>query len=463
MDNTVDLFFETRSVDLVFNGEACSVDKDVIYPLLADSLEEVSMSAYKENPIGTTNMLSTSITFRTHEDASPDGDDCSVVRFYYDVQIQYAIAEDDGTPPIELILQPLSTDSGRIQFLSTVNIKAEGNPYFSTLSSVGPSIVTQEGMRTRSPTLTPTISASPTAAPTISANPTAQPSAYPTISHMPSSAPIIAPSSQPSFSPSSFPSSTPTTELNFIDVDFYFYISYPSSKEDQVTDNLLSNMTQAFQNRFSKSSTNLLSDFHNDPRVAFDFDETRVPTVQKVTGATDEDCLRGNAIAIEFNVCERYVVIMKFQHLRKRIKSGPLLTHYVRMNSDDIAKELKISYDGEKSVMKDLLLIMSNADGPPTDASDFCDGLKEHLKIGVPAFNITEVLCNIFDFTVYAGNRGLRNLQGSDLGELTVEYTVIAEYRAIDGNDPNMFGTLVEDSINADSGKKVMSSLEERG
>ncbi len=459
MDSTIELFFGTKRLfdTRTTNGEdACSVDKDIIYPLLADSLEEVSMKVYEEDRIGTTKFLSTTITFTAHEDASSGGD-CSVVRFYYDAQMQYARAENDETPPLELALQPLSAESSRGQFLSTLNSNAKGNPYFSTLSSIGPVVVTQEGLRTRSPTMPPTKSLSPTAAPSISSNPTDRPSASP------SRSPIISPSSQPSFSPSSFPSSAPSTEYNYLKVDFYFYISYPPSKEKQAEADLLGNMTLAFEKRFSKSSNNVLSDFHNDPLVAFDFDETSVPTVQKITGAKDEDCIQGNTKATDFNVCERYVVIMGFQHKRKRIKSGKLLVHYVMMNSKTIGKELSISYDGDDSVMKELLLTVSNAYGPPSDTDAFCDGLKEELQEGAPSYNITEVLCKNFDFIVYDGNRGLRKLQEGDLGELTVEYTVIAEYRAIDGNEPNVLEALVEDSINADGGKKVLSSLAERG
>jgi hypothetical protein len=275
---------------------------------------------------------------------------------------------------------------------------------------------------------------------------------------MPSSAPIIFPSSQPSFSPSV--SAAPTTEFNHFSVDFEFFISYPSSKEKQVEDDLLGNMTLAFNNRFSRSSNNILSDFHNDPQVMFGIDETEA-TVQKIIGAKESDCRQGNAIATEFNVCEKYIVIMWFQHLRKKIKSSSLLKHYVRMSSKSIAKELSISYDGDDSVMKELLLIVSNADGKPKDEGAFCNGFQEQLQAATPKFNITEVLCKNFDFEVNDG--GLRKLQEGGLGKLTLEYTVIAEYRATDGNDPNDLGKLVEDSINADSGKKVMSSLAERG
>eukprot|EP00986_Skeletonema_menzelii_P007790 scaffold3104_cov145-Skeletonema_menzelii.AAC.1 len=460
VDNFIDLSFETRRFMLDASSRhlqgLCSADDDVIYPLLADSLEEHSMNVYKEDPIGTTKMLSISITFHSHEDVSVNGNDCSKIRFYYDVEMQYALAEDDETPPIEFILHPFSSDSRLGQYQSFVTSKADvlGVPYFSTLRSIGRVVVTQEGLRTRSPTIAPTTSMSPTSAPSISSIPTAQPSASPT---------TIPPSTEPSFSPSSFPSFSPSTELNFIKIDFYFYISYPSSKEDQVQDDLLRDLRLAFENQFSKSSNSVLSDFHNDPLVAFYFDENSVPTIQKIIGASKEDCRQGDAIATEFNVCERFIVIMGFQHLRKRIKSGPLLVHYVRTMSGSIAKDLSISYDGDESVLKDLLLIVSNADGLPKDADAFCDGFREELQRDLFTFNITEVLCNDFDFDAYDGRRGLRKLQETDLGELTVEYTVIAEYRAIDGTDPNSFSTLVEDSINADGGRKVVSSLEERG
>ncbi len=183
VNNNIDLSFKTRRVMFDTSSrnlqDVCSVNKEVIYPLLADSLEEVSMSAYKEDPIGTTRMLSTTITFHSHEDVS-DGKDCSVVRFYYDVQIEYAIAQDDETPPIELILLPLSNDSRRDQFQSTLTTNANENgiPYFSTLTSIGPVVVNQEGLRTRQPTATPTIlPVSPTLAPSISSMPMTRPSA----------------------------------------------------------------------------------------------------------------------------------------------------------------------------------------------------------------------------------------------------------------------------------------------
>eukprot|EP00985_Skeletonema_marinoi_P009979 scaffold4708_cov116-Skeletonema_marinoi.AAC.1 len=434
-------------------------------------MEEFSMKVYKEDPIGTTNMLSISTTFRNHRDASA-GDDCSLIRFFYDAQMQYAIAENDETPPIELILLPLSNDDRRGEFLATVrknandlaNSNANGNgvSLFSTsLSSIGPVVTTQNDLRTRSPTIAPTISVSPTAAPTISPMPTAQPSASPTRSQMPSSAPIISPSSLPSLSPSAFPSSAPSTEFNYIKVDFYFHISYPPSKQKQVEVNLLGNMTMAFEKRFRKSSSGVLSDFHNDPLVALDFDESSAPIVQKIAGAREDKCRQGNAIATEFNVCERFIVIMGFQHRRKRISSGALLVHYVRSMSESIAKELKISYDGDDSVKADLLLVVSNVDAIPQDVDAFCDGFKEELQKEFDNYNITEVLCNGFEFEAY-DRRGLRKLQEKDLGELIVDYTIIAEYKAIDGNS-DIFGTLVEDSINADGGKKVVSSLEKRG
>eukprot|EP00984_Skeletonema_dohrnii_P008962 scaffold3362_cov112-Skeletonema_dohrnii-CCMP3373.AAC.1 len=437
-------------------------------------MEDFSMKVYEEDPIGTTNMLSISTTFRNHRDAS-SGNDCSLIRFFYDAQMQYAIAENDETPPIEFILLPLSNDARRRDFLDTViqnandvaNSNANGNgvSLFSTsLSSVGPVVTTQAGLRTRTPTIAPTISVSPTAAPTISSMPTAQPSASPTLSQMPSSAPIISPSSLPSLSPSAFPSSAPSTEFNYIKVDFYFHLFYPPSKESQVQDELLGNMTMAFEKRFRKSSSGVLSDFHNDPLVAFDFDESSAPIVQKIAGAREDKCLKGDAIATEFNVCERFIVILGFQHRRKRISSGALLVHYVRSMSESIAKELSISYDGDDSVKADLLLVVSNVDAIPQDVDAFCDGFKEELQKEFDTYNITEVLCNGFEFEAY-DRRGLRKLQEKDLGELIVDYTIIAEYRAIDGNsdgNSDIFGTLVEDSINADGGK-VVKSLEERG
>ena len=469
-NNFIDLSFDSRRLLLDASSRqlqlVCSVEDGVIYPLLAESLEEHSMNVYKEDPIDTTKMLNIEITFHSHEDVSSNGNDCSEIRFYYDAKMRYAIAVDDETPPIELILQPLSIDARIGQYQSLLiseGIRLEV-PYFSRLSGIKPVVVTQEGLRTRAPTIAPTTSRNPTAAPSISSMPTALPSASPTRSQMPSSAPIISPSSEPSLSPSLFPSSTPTTELNYIKIDFYFYISYPSSKENQVQEDLLRNLRLAFEKRFSKSSNNVLSEFHNDPLVAFDFDESYVPTVQKIIGASKDDCRQGDtdAIATEFNVCERYIVIMGFQHLRKKISSGPLLVHYVRMISGSLAKELSISYDGDESVLKDLLLIVSNADGLPKDADAFCDGFQEELQRDLLTFNITAVLCNVFAFDAY-DRRALRKLQETDLGELTVEYTIIAEYRAIDGTDPNSFSSLVEDSINADSGRKVVSSLERRG
>eukprot|EP00984_Skeletonema_dohrnii_P033802 scaffold31590_cov72-Skeletonema_dohrnii-CCMP3373.AAC.1 len=164
-------------------------------------MEEFSMKVYEEDPIGTTNMLSISTTFRNHRDASSGGD-CSLIRFFYDAVMRYAIAENDETPPIELILLPLSNDARRGEFLDTViqnandvaNSNANGNgvSLFSTsLSSISPVVTTQNDLRTRAPTIAPTISVSPTAAPTISSMPTAQPSGSPTRSQMPTSAPII--------------------------------------------------------------------------------------------------------------------------------------------------------------------------------------------------------------------------------------------------------------------------------
>ena len=191
VNNNIDLSFAARR--LMFDAssrnlqDACSIDKEVIYPLLADSLEDVSMSAYKDDPIGTTRVLSTSITFNSHEDVSV-GRDCSVVRFFYDAQMEYAIADDDETPPIELILLPLKDDSKRDQFLSTLTTNANGNgiSYFSTLSSIGPVVVNQEGLRTRQPTATPTIlSESPTLAPSMSSMPVTQPSASSALSISP--------------------------------------------------------------------------------------------------------------------------------------------------------------------------------------------------------------------------------------------------------------------------------------
>ena len=209
VNNFIDLSFAAGT-------DGCSFDADVIYKLLGDSLDEFAISVYKDDPIGTTNVLGISITFNNHEDVSTNGEKCSVVRFYYDVQIKYAIAECDETPPIELILLPLSTDSRREEFLSIINSNAGGIPPFSTLSTIGPVVVTQEGLRTRSPTISPTSTKNPTPTPTISALPSSQHSITPTLSQMPSSSPIIAPSSQPTSSLSSFPSSTPTTELNAI-------------------------------------------------------------------------------------------------------------------------------------------------------------------------------------------------------------------------------------------------------
>ena len=435
----MDLFFDVTIDDI----DSCSsIDNyaNIIYPLLDESFEEISMSgAYQDN------ILSTEISFKSHEDVSSNGAECSVVRFYYDVEITYKIAEDDPTPAFEVMLLTSNTEEFRQDLTTSIVSKASGIPGFSTLSGVGPTVIRDQSLTQWFPTSKPSYS----------------PSLLPSRSPRPSFSPTISPSSKPSYSPSLMPSSTPTTMINEIQVDFYFFISFPSSKASQVEKDLLGNMTLAFENRFTVPSNNELYEYHNDDDIQLDF--AGEPIAQKIIGASNEDCVKGDAIATEFNECERFVVLMRFQHLRKKV-SGPLVTHYIRSNSDEIARELSITYDGDASVKKDLLLIVKNVDGLPSSEAGFCDELRSQLLIEVYNFNITEVSCSSFDFTQY-GRRNIRKLQDArnqNLGELTVEYRVIGEYREIDGNDPSLFGGLIEDSINADSGEKIVKSLEER-
>jgi len=418
----MDLFFDVTIDDI----DSCSsMDNyaSIIYPLLDESLEEITMSTYQDN------ILSIEISFKSHEDVSSNGAECSVVRFYYDVEITYKTAEDDPTPAFNVMLSTVNTEEFLQGLTSNIVSKAAGIPGFSTLSGVGPTVIRDQSLAQWFPTSKPSHS----------------PSLLPSRSPRPSSSPTISPSSKPSYSPSSMPSSTPTTMINEIQVDFYFFISFPSSKASQVEQDLLGNMTLAFENRFTVPSNNELYEYHNDDDIQLDF--AGDPIAQKIIGAKNEDCVKGDAIATEFNECERFVVLMRFQHLRKKV-SGPLVTHYIRSNSDEIARELSITYDGDASVKKDLLLIVKNVDGLPSSEAEFCEELRSQLQVEVYNFNITEVSCSSFDFTQYV-RRNIRKLQEAgnpNLGELTVEYRVIGEYREIDGNDPSLFGGLIEDS-----------------
>ena len=130
----MDLFFDVTIDDI----DSCSsMDNyaSIIYPLLDESFEEISMSTYQDN------ILSIEISFKSHEDVSSNGAECSVVRFYYDVEITYKIAEDDPTPAFEVMLSSVNTDEFRQVLTTSIASKAAGIPGFSTLSGVGPTVI----------------------------------------------------------------------------------------------------------------------------------------------------------------------------------------------------------------------------------------------------------------------------------------------------------------------------------
>ena len=149
--------------DQAASQENCLSEEELAY--VESRLESNAMKQY-ENLSGPVAVQSIDITITDHEDTSPNGD-CSEVNFTYDQDMTYTEAGEDYDLK-EIVEYPLGDAGGREEFVQDLQGGSEGEGVFADVSDAGGVTVTQQGLKTRMPTSSPSVSVQPTASPTVS-------------------------------------------------------------------------------------------------------------------------------------------------------------------------------------------------------------------------------------------------------------------------------------------------------
>ena len=116
------------------------------------------------NSLGLATVSFFRITLKNYIDMSP-ADDCTEIKFIFDQGIIFNIGGNDETTITELIQLPLASEANRQAFVQDLIDESSTNGIFSRVTGVGEIVVTEEGLSTRTPTSSPSISTSPTESP----------------------------------------------------------------------------------------------------------------------------------------------------------------------------------------------------------------------------------------------------------------------------------------------------------
>lgn len=162
------------------------------------------------------------ISITSYIDDSPSGD-CSRIKFIFDQEIVFNSAADDETTVAEIIEMPLATSERQATYVEELKNSVSADSALTNVVSAEETEVTMQGLSTRSPTSSPSISTAPTGNP--SNPPSLSPTQMPSFSTKPtiSSAPSWSPTTQPSISISPTisvrPTGRPSSEVRLIDFD----------------------------------------------------------------------------------------------------------------------------------------------------------------------------------------------------------------------------------------------------
>jgi len=501
---------------------AC-VDEPKSYPILRQSIEDHSWNIYTNYTFGTVELLTLDVTIKSNEDISVDGN-CQNIRFQYDEEIKFTVVGSDETTVSEVVEYPFSTEEFRGMFVTALMIVDSNisggdasSGLFSNVSNISQWTLPLQGLSTRLPTSTPSMSAlpsftpsipptnfpsivptatsrpstsvspsfAPSTSPSISIKPSAShtpstvrsvkptisfqpsevptlfPSIFPSTSTGPSSGPSGFPSAHPSLLPSTFPTIAPTTYYSEVIVMLQFDVSFSPNVEDRVEKDIVSNVARSFEDLLTINDGNKLYPLVNVYEISF---STNNPPKVEEVAASDAYCPEKK----DDNKCGRFMIRISFQHNRRITNDG--LKFWILEEADVIASDLSASYTGNRTVASILIMIFENTSGKPTSEEEeiICYAIRDAIAELSSYLNVSVLglVCKHFVFIEDPPIRlRRRELQNDIKGTLNVTYEVTGEYRPIPGKEDAMeedFGILLEDSINAGNGEKVLKAIEER-